>query len=59
MRQFRISLLDRNIEFNKNLCFGKDTKRGGFVGIKYKKETEEEEEEENDLNFGLDSNFKK
>ena len=59
IRQFRSSLSDRNIEYNKNLCFGKELKRGGFVGIKYK---EEIEEKENDLDHGLDfgtENFKK
>ena len=59
MRQFRSSLSDRNIEYNKNLCFGKELKRGGFTGIKYKEETEEKE---NDLDHGLSfgtENFKK
>ena len=56
MRQFRSSLSDRNIDYNKNLCFGKELKRGGFIGIKYKDELNEQS---NGIDFGLDTATKK
>ena len=58
-RQFRSSLSDRNKDYNKNLCFGKDLKRGGFVGIKYKDEIDEKVYDlDNGLDFGTE-NFRK
>jgi len=45
MKQFRSALADRNINYNRNLSFSTINVRGGFVGIKYREETETEETE--------------